>query len=59
MIRRHFTGLKQFWTPNRASYAGHGELMRTSDLRKAYEKYEPKLPDFAAAAMNAFALGLR
>ena len=55
IIRRHYEWLKQFWTPNRESYAGHGQMMVDSELRKAYEAHHPELPEFAAAAMKAFA----
>lgn len=55
VIRRHFEWLKQFWTPHRESYSGHGDLIVDSDLRKAYEAHDPKLPEFASAAMKAFA----
>jgi len=55
VIRRHFEWLKQFWTPTRASYAGHSQLIVDSELRKAYEAYDPKLPEFAAAGIKAFA----
>jgi DNA-binding transcriptional MerR regulator len=55
VIRRHYEWLKQFWTPNRESYAGHGQMMADSELRKAYEAHDPELPEFAAAAMKAFA----
>ena len=55
VIRRHYEWLKQFWTPNRESYAGHSQLMVDSDLRKAYEAYDPGLPEFAASAMKVFA----
>ena len=55
VICRHYEWLKQFWTPNRESYAGHGQMMVDSDLRKAYEAHDPGLPEFAAAAMKVFA----
>jgi MerR family transcriptional regulator, thiopeptide resistance regulator len=55
VIRRHFDWLKQFWTPNRESYAGHSCLIVDSDLRKAYEAYDPTLPEFVAAAIREFA----
>ena len=55
IIRRHFEWLKQFWTPNRESYAGHSELIVDSELRKAYEAHDPQLPEFASAAMKTFA----
>jgi MerR family transcriptional regulator, thiopeptide resistance regulator len=55
VIRRHYEWLKKFWTPNRESYAGHSQIVVDSDLRKPYEAHHPQLPEFAAAAMNAFA----
>lgn len=55
VIRRHHRWLKQFWTPNRESYSGHSQLIVDSDLRKAYEAYDPGLPEFTAAAIKAFA----
>ncbi len=55
VIRRHFQWLKQFWTPNRVSYAGHSQLILDSDLRKAYEKYHPQLPEFVAEGIKLFA----
>ncbi len=47
--------LQQFWTPDRESYAGHGQLILDSELRQAYEKFHPALPEFAAAAIQEFA----
>jgi hypothetical protein len=55
VIRRHYEWLKSFWTPTHESYAGHASLIVDSELRKAYEVHDPKLPEFAAAAMKAFA----
>lgn len=55
IICRHYQWLKHFWTPTRESYAGHSQLIVDSDLRKAYEKYDPRLPEFVAAAIRAFA----
>jgi DNA-binding transcriptional MerR regulator len=55
VIRRHYEWLKQFWTPTRESYVGHSHLIADSDLRKAYEAYHPRLPEFAAVAMREFA----
>jgi len=55
VIRRHYQWLKQFWTPNRKSYAGHSLMIVDSDLRKAYEAYHPQLPEFTAAAIKVFA----
>jgi MerR family transcriptional regulator, thiopeptide resistance regulator len=55
IIRRHYEWLKQFWTPTRQSYAGHSELIVDSELRNAYSKHHPQLPEFASAAMKVFA----
>jgi hypothetical protein len=55
VIRRHYEWLRQFWTPNRESYAGHSLLIADSDLGKAYAKHDPQLPTFAAAAIRVFA----
>jgi MerR family transcriptional regulator, thiopeptide resistance regulator len=55
VIRRHYTWLKQFWTPNRESYAGHSQMIVDSELRKAYEAHHAQLPEFVAAAIRAFA----
>jgi len=55
LVRRHFEWLKNFWTPNRESYAGHGKFLADSELRQAYDKYDPKLADYLGAAIQAFA----
>lgn len=55
IIRNHFEWLKQFWTPDRESYAGHSQLIVDSELRHAYEKHHPALPEFTAAAIKEFA----
>jgi MerR family transcriptional regulator, thiopeptide resistance regulator len=55
VIRRHYEWLKQFWTPNRESYAGHSQTIVDSDLRQPYEAHHAKLPDFIASAMKIFA----
>jgi DNA-binding transcriptional MerR regulator len=55
VIGRHYHWLCQFWTPTAESYAGHSQLIVDSGLRKAYEKFHPGLPEFAAAAMKVFA----
>jgi DNA-binding transcriptional MerR regulator len=55
LIRRHHSWLSRFWTPTRESYAGHSQLLVDSDLRKAYEAYDKRLPVYAAEAMRTFA----
>jgi hypothetical protein len=55
VVRRHYQWLTQFWTPTRESYAGHSQLIVDSELRKAYEPYHPRLPEFTAEAIKIFA----
>jgi MerR family transcriptional regulator, thiopeptide resistance regulator len=55
VVRRHFTWLKQFWTPNQESYAGHGDFIVSSELRNAYDKFDPTLAEFLAKAIRIFA----
>jgi DNA-binding transcriptional MerR regulator len=55
VIRRHYEWLKQFWTPNRESYAGHSLLITDSELGQAYAKHDARLPGFTAAAIRVFA----
>jgi hypothetical protein len=55
LVRRHYEWLKKFWTPNRESYSGHGQFILESDLRNAYDKYDPKLANFMSKAMTIFA----
>ncbi len=55
IIRRHCEWLKQFWTPVCQSYVGYSRLVLDSELRQAYAAYHERLPEFAAAAMKAFA----
>lgn len=55
VIRRHYLWLSKFWTPTKVSYAGHGQLIVDSDLRKAYEAYHPRLPGYIAEAIQLFA----
>ncbi len=54
VIDRHFQWLKRFWTPTRESYAGHGQFIEESELRKAYEVYHPQLPGFISEAIQVF-----
>ncbi len=55
VIRSHYEWLSKFWTPTKESYAGHGQFIASSDLRKAYELYHPRLPEFIAEAIQLFA----
>ncbi len=55
VISRHFQCLKQFWTPNKETYAAHGQLILESDLKKFYEAYHAELPEFIAEGIQEFA----
>lgn len=55
VIHRHYQWLKCYWTPTRESYAGHGQFIQESDLRKAYEAYHKDLPKFIAESIQIFA----
>ena len=55
LVRRHFEWLKNFWTPNREAYAGHGKFLANSELRQAYDKYDAKLADYLGDAIQIFA----
>lgn len=55
VIRKHYLWLSKCWTPTKESYAGHGQFIADSDLRKAYEVYHTRLPEFIAEAIQIFA----
>lgn len=55
VIHRHYLWLSKCWTPTKESYAGHGQFIVESDLRKAYEVYHPRLPEFIGEAIQVFA----
>ena len=56
LIGKHFLIIKRFWTPNQESYTSLGQLYTEHpDFRKHYEAYHPKLAQFLAEAMKAYA----
>lgn len=55
VIRRHHSWLGKYWTPTKESYAAHGQFIMDSELRKAYEAYHSRLPEFIARAIQVFA----
>lgn len=56
LVALHHKWLCHFWTPNRESYAGLGRLyVEHADFRKFYDPYHPKMADFLAEAMKAYA----
>lgn len=52
----HYRWICQFWTPNRESYIGLGDLY-TQDprFRANYDRTDPRLAEFMRAAMAAYA----
>ena len=54
LVRRHYNWIKKCWTPTKESYASHGQFIADSELRKAYERYHPKLADFMRDAIQIF-----
>ena len=55
VIFKHHQWLKRSWTPTKETYAAHGRFIVDSDLRKAYEAFHPKLPEFISKAIGIFA----
>lgn len=55
VVRRHYNWLRNFWTPTKESYAGHGLFIVESDLRKTYEAYHLQLPEFISKAIQVYA----
>jgi MerR family transcriptional regulator, thiopeptide resistance regulator len=54
VIGQHYKWLKHFWTPNKESYAAHGQFILESELRKAYEVYNQHLPEFLAEGIHCY-----
>lgn len=57
IVARHCAWLKQFWTPNRASYAGLGETYTAAEWSQAFEAHDPQHPrlaQFLAEAMKIY-----
>lgn len=55
LIRRHYKWMCQFWTPTRESYQGHSQLILDSELRSAYTKHHPDLPEYTVEGIFHFA----
>jgi DNA-binding transcriptional MerR regulator len=56
VIPRHYAWVCQFWTPDKRSYPGLGELYQEHpDFQKTYAAYDPRLAAFLAEAMRVFA----
>ncbi len=56
LIRRHYEMVNYFWTPNKETYIGLGNLYREHpDFQKYYAKFHPQLVEFLIKAMKIFA----
>jgi len=58
VIKKHYDGIRQFWTPNRQTYIGLGESYLELAYKKAFKKYDdhhPRLAKYLADAMKVFA----
>lgn len=56
LIGRHYAWVKHFWTPDKQSYVGLGEMyLAHPDFRAFYEAYHPKLAEYLVEAMKIFA----
>lgn len=56
LIQQHYDWVNNFWTPNRATYKGLGQMyLDHPDYRIFYNRYHPDLVEFLVEAMNIFA----
>ncbi len=56
LIQRHYSWVKNFWTPNHDTYIGLGQMyLDHQDFREFYTNYHPDLVTFLVEAMNIFA----
>jgi DNA-binding transcriptional MerR regulator len=58
IIRKHYAWIKKFWTPDRASYTGLGQVYMGFEWKKFFGKYDsehPRLAKYLAEAMKVFA----
>ncbi|MFL6140832.1 MAG: MerR family transcriptional regulator [Labedaea sp.] len=56
VVDGHYQWICQFWTPNRESYTGLGDLYADDPrFRANYDRTDPRLAEFMRAAMAAYA----
>jgi DNA-binding transcriptional MerR regulator len=58
IVAKHYSWIKQFWTPNHDSYVGLGLGYTAFEWEQAFVKYDdehPRLAEFMAKAMEVFA----
>ena len=56
-MRRHLRMIENFYTPTKEVYIGLGQLSvcGKSGVPKNFDLFDPRLPEFVAAAMKVFA----
>ena len=55
-IATHYQWVSRYWTPNRESYTGLGELyVQDPRFRSNYDKTDPRLAEFMRDAIAAYA----
>lgn len=56
LVRQHHEYVSQFWVPDRDAYIGLSQMyVEHPEFREYYTKFDPRLPEFLAAAIRAFA----
>ena len=58
IVRKNYGWIKKFWTPNRESLTGLGQMYTEFEWKKYFEKYDPdhpRLAKFLAEGMKIFA----
>ncbi|HCJ1109650.1 TPA: MerR family transcriptional regulator [Legionella pneumophila] len=56
LIQRHYSWVKNFWTPTKESYIGLAQMyLDHPDYREFYNKYHPNLVEYLIEAMGVFA----
>jgi len=55
IIQRHYDWLKKFWTPNKESYVGLGQVYNSPEWVKVFESHHSQLAHYMAQAMSVFA----
>lgn len=56
LLAQHFNLVSKFWTPNKESYVGLGQMyLEHEDFKRLYESYHPQLATFLSDAMRIFA----
>lgn len=55
IVARHYVWIKQFWVPNKESYAGLAQGYEQEEWKKTFEPYHPELAHYLSQAIQFFA----